>query len=61
MTAENGRLQEKIRSLMDSGQRTVRSLESRVETLTDELDMTKGELKAVQAEYDSYKVRGGEW
>ncbi|XP_070173480.1 GRIP and coiled-coil domain-containing protein 2-like [Littorina saxatilis] len=53
----NQRLQEKLRSLSDSHQRTIRSLESRVTALTDDLEVTRTELKAVHAEYDSYKVR----
>ena len=54
--SENQRLQEKLRSLNESHQRTVRSLETRVAALTDDLEVTRSELRAIQTEYDSYKV-----
>lgn len=57
ITAENQKLQDKIRSLNDSSQRTIKSLEAKVESLTDELDVTKTELHEIQADYDNYKVR----
>lgn len=61
LAAEREKLQEKLRSLTDSNQRTIRSLEGRIQTLQDDLEVTRSEMKAVQSEYDGYKVskRGG--
>ena len=56
VAGENSRLQDKVRSIQDANHRTVRSMDSRVQTLQDDLDIVTSELKAVQAEYDSYKV-----
>ena len=55
--SENHRLQEKLRNMNESHQRTIRSLEGRVTALTDDLEVTQSELHAIQAEYDGYKVR----
>lgn len=57
LAAEKEKLQEKLRSLTDSNQRTIRSLEGRIQTLQDDLEVTRSEMKAVQSEYDGYKVR----
>ena len=54
--SENQRLQEKLRNLNESHQRTIRSLEGRVTALTDDLEVTRSELHTIHAEYDSYKV-----
>ena len=54
--AENQRLQVKLRSVNESHQRTIRSLEARVTALTDDLDIARNELQAVQSEYENYKV-----
>ena len=56
LVSENQKLQEKVRSSTDSHQRATRSLESRVVSLQADLDLSRSELVAVQAEYDSYKV-----
>lgn len=60
LAAEKEKLQEKLRSLTDSNQRTIRSLEGRIQTLQDDLEVTRSEMKAVQSEYDGYKVSNWE-
>ena len=54
--AEKEKLQEKLRSLTDSTQRTIRSLEGRIQALQEDLEVSRSEVKAVQSEYDGYKV-----
>ncbi|ESO86320.1 hypothetical protein LOTGIDRAFT_129381 [Lottia gigantea] len=57
LSGEKQRLQDKLRSINDGHQRTMKSLESRNQTLQDDLDITRSELTAIQTEFDSYKVR----
>ena len=55
--ADKHKLQEKLHSLSDSNQRTIKSLENRIQALQDDLEVTNSELGAVKAEYEGYKVR----
>lgn len=57
LAAEKEKLQEKLRSLTDSTQRTIRSLEARIQALQEDLEVSRSEVKAVQSEYDGYKVQ----
>ena len=57
LVADNNKLTDRLRSTSDSQQRTVRSLESKVQTLEINLDLTKTEYNTVLAEYEGYKVR----
>ena len=57
LAAEKEKLQEKLRSLTDSNQRTIRSLEARIQALQEDLEVSRSEVKAVQSEYDGYKVQ----
>ena len=57
MVVENQKLSDKIRGLGDTHQRSARSLELKVTSLQEDLDLVRSELTAVQAEYDGYKVR----
>ena len=57
LTVENQKHKDRIRVQGDSNQRTVASLESRVQSLTAELQTVNEELSSVKEEYDSYKVR----
>ena len=57
LAAEKEKLQEKLRSLTDSNQRTIRSQEGRIQALQEDLEVSKSEVKAVQSEYDGYKVQ----
>ena len=57
LVAENQKLTDKIRGLGDSHQRSSRSLELKVTSLQEDLELSRSELTAVQAEYDGYKVR----
>ena len=54
--AENQKLTEKVRSLNESSQRSSRSLEVKVESLQEQLDMKSKDYETVLAEYDGYKV-----
>lgn len=56
LAAEKEKLQEKLRSLTDSNQRTIRSQEGRIQALQEDLEVSRSEVKAVQSEYDGYKV-----
>lgn len=57
LAAEKEKLQEKLRSLTDSNQRTIRSQEGRIQALQEDLEVSRSEVKAVQSEYDGYKVQ----
>lgn len=48
--------EDRLRSAAESHQRTVRSLESRILVLQDDLQVTRSELETCQAEYEGYKV-----
>ena len=56
LAAEKEKLQEKLRSLTDSNQRTIRSQEGRIQALQEDLEVSRSEVKAVQSEYDGYNV-----
>ena len=55
-SAEKQRLEDRLRSVNDSSQKTVRTLENRVTSLQADLDLVKTEMTSVQAEYEGYKV-----
>ena len=57
IAAENHKLQDKMRTLQEANQRSVRALEVKVQSLQDELEVNKTELTSTQSEYESYKVR----
>ena len=56
MSAEKQRVDEKMRHVMDSSHKTVKTLENRLAALQGDLDLAKSELTSSQAEYDGYKV-----
>ncbi|KAH9514695.1 hypothetical protein Btru_023325 [Bulinus truncatus] len=57
LTGENLRLQERLKMQNDHSLRTAKSLESQVDSLKEELQVSRKELEIVQADYESYKVR----
>ncbi|KAK6962102.1 craniofacial development protein 2 [Biomphalaria glabrata] len=57
LTVESQKLQDKVKGQNENSARTVKSLESKVDSLTEELQMTRRELEIIQADYDNYKVR----
>lgn len=57
LVAENQKQAEKLRLHSDSHQRTAQCLEQRVQSLEHDLQVSRSEMAAIQAEYDGYKVR----
>lgn len=56
VAAEKQKAVDRYQSISDSSQRTVKTLETRIQSLQNDLALTNSELNSVQAEYDSYKV-----
>lgn len=55
--SENQRLLDKLRTAGDVHQRTIRSLESRIAAVSEDLEAAQTELRTVQSDYESYKVQ----
>ncbi|PVD18485.1 hypothetical protein C0Q70_21034 [Pomacea canaliculata] len=55
--SENQRLLDKLRTAGDVHQRTIRSLEGRIAAVSEDLEAAQSELRTVQSDYESYKVR----
>ena len=53
---ENRKLNDKLRSLNESTQRSSRSLEVKVESLQEQLEVKSKDYASVLAEYEGYKV-----
>lgn len=56
VAAEKQKALDRYKSVSDSSQRTVKTLETRIQSLQNDVALTNSELNSVQAEYDSYKV-----
>lgn len=56
VAAEKQKALDRYQSISDSSQRTVKTLETRIQSLQNDVALTNSELNSVQAEYDSYKV-----
>ncbi|GAB6020179.1 GRIP and coiled-coil domain-containing protein 2 [Chamberlinius hualienensis] len=54
---ENGNIRESNRVLQEAYQKVLRSSESRVASLTKELQTVKEEFSSCQSEYENYKIR----
>ena len=54
--SDKQRLEDRLRSVNDSGQKTIRTLENRVTSLQADLDLAKTEMTSVHTEYEGYKV-----
>jgi len=56
VAAEKQKALDRYQSISDSSQRTVKTLETRIQSLQNDVALTYSELNSVQAEYDGYKV-----
>ena len=56
VAGEKQKALERFQSISESSQRTVKTLETRIQSLQNDVALANSELNTVQAEYDGYKV-----
>lgn len=61
VAAEKQKAVERYQSMSESSQRTVKTLETRIQSLQNDVALSTSELNTLQAEYDGYKVGKHFW